>query len=293
MSDFELGVLDFSVALRKRSPQKVLQETITNALLLESLGYTYLWFGEHHHPNISHAAPEVLAAAIAARTSRIRLGAAGMLLKVRSPMRVAGAFRLLAAMFPGRIDLGLARGGVAPEYLKGLIGKDRLECSYEDLVDELLRYLEDQHDILVSPVNTTPPRIWMLGSGTESAKIAAKYGTAYCLAICFAKDQEQSLLALDTYRKEYVSNTRAPAPISAIAIAGACASTMHKAKDAINMDGPVGIGPVIWGTPDRFYKYFSNVSAQTGVNTFIYLDTCRHASDRLQSYKLLSKIISV
>ena len=114
----KLGALDFSPIPAGMRATDALWSTNELAGLLEELGYTKLWLGEHHSANIAHASPEIMAALVAGVTERIHVGAAGVLLNYRNALRTASAFRLLAALYEGRIDLGLARGGVDAQLQK-------------------------------------------------------------------------------------------------------------------------------------------------------------------------------
>ena len=106
----KLSVLDQSVAAAGRSQDAAIRQTLDLATQCEAWGYHRFWVSEHHsHPSIVGTAPEVLMAAIAARTTRIRLGSAGVMLPHYAPLKVAEQFRVLDALAPGRIDLGVGR----------------------------------------------------------------------------------------------------------------------------------------------------------------------------------------
>ena len=106
----ELSVLDQSVAIAGRPQADSIRETLDLAIHAEALGYKRFWVAEHHnHDTIAGSAPEVLMAAIAARTTRIRIGSAGVMLPHYSSLKVAEQFRVLDALAPGRIDLGVGR----------------------------------------------------------------------------------------------------------------------------------------------------------------------------------------
>ena len=106
----QLSVLDQSMILSGRAPAESIRETLALAPYLEELGYQRFWLSEHHNSDaIAGSAPEVLLGALAARTSRIRLGSAGIMLPHYSALKVAEQFRVLDALAPGRIDLGVGR----------------------------------------------------------------------------------------------------------------------------------------------------------------------------------------
>ena len=106
----QLSVLDQSIAVADRPQAEAIRESVSLAEYCEELGYHRYWVSEHHnHPAIVGTAPEILIAAIASKTNRIRVGSAGVMLPHYSPFKVAEQFRVLDALAPGRIDLGLGR----------------------------------------------------------------------------------------------------------------------------------------------------------------------------------------
>ena len=122
-SNFQLGMLDLSWAEPPRSHAAVAHDSLDLAPLAETFGYSRYWLAEHHSPWVAHGSPEILLPLLAGLTSSLRVGTAGVLLGFYSPYKVAANFRLLEALFPGRIDLGIARGlpdgDIGPALLDG------------------------------------------------------------------------------------------------------------------------------------------------------------------------------
>src|SRR5579859_4681025 len=114
---FQLGALDLCRLYDGHKPSDTVWETIELAQLLESYGYGRYWLAEHHTADVAHSSPEILTPIVAGLTRRIIVGPAGVLLRFHSPLKVAKDFRLLHTLYPGRVDLGLARGGV-PEIIE-------------------------------------------------------------------------------------------------------------------------------------------------------------------------------
>jgi Luciferase-like monooxygenase len=110
-----LGALDLSPVFRGMKPVDAIAMTLEIAPMHEAFGYSRYWLAEHHGPKVAHSSPELLVSIIAARTQRMHIGTAGILLRLHSPLKVAKKNRLLHSIFPDRIDLGIARGGTAPE----------------------------------------------------------------------------------------------------------------------------------------------------------------------------------
>ena len=106
----QISILEQSVSVEGKPQSNTIQDSINLAVKAEMLGYKRFWVSEHHnHPTIIGSAPEVLMAAIASKTETIRIGSAGIMLPHYAPFKVAEQFRVLEALAPGRIDLGLGR----------------------------------------------------------------------------------------------------------------------------------------------------------------------------------------
>lgn len=188
----KLSVLDQTPIRNGSNAKEALQESIQLAKLADKLGYTRYWLSEHHNiGTLAGAAPEVLIARLAAETKRIRFGSGGIMLPNHSSLKVAENFKLLEALYPGRIDLGIGR---AP-------GGDRLTASilnpsndfnpkdYIRQITELTGFLTGSSEagtihekVKAIPNIDTVPELWMLTSSGESAYIAAHFGMALSYA---------------------------------------------------------------------------------------------------------------
>jgi luciferase family oxidoreductase group 1 len=178
-----LGILDLGLGAAGQKGRDVLLGSFEHAVCAEGLGYSRYWLAEHHGEGAAHSCPEILAGLIAQVTSRIRVGTAGVLLTYYSPLKVAKDFRLLNALFPGRIDLGVGAGRVDDETARGLLGPPGAAPDYYEKVSELAGYLREPR-VPVTPRGLGAPELWVLGSGgLRSARAAAGLGTAYSLAL--------------------------------------------------------------------------------------------------------------
>lgn len=182
-----LSVLDTSPIVGGSTPRAALHHTLDLAVLVDGLGYQRLWVPEHHGMRgVASAAPAVLVGRLAAATSRIRVGAGGVLLPHHAPIVVAEQFGTLEAFHPGRIDLGLGRapGGsrraaeaVRPE-------RERAARSFAEQVDELLAYLRPAADqpVRAVPADGNTPTVWLLGTSAASGELAGTRGLPYAFA---------------------------------------------------------------------------------------------------------------
>ena len=187
----KLSVLDQSVAMSGRGQDESIRQTVALAIEAERLGYARFWVSEHHaHPSIVGTAPEILMAAIATQTQKIRIGSAGVMLPHYAALKVAEQFRVLDALAPGRIDLGVGRAPGSDGKTAQLLNPDRYASeNFPQQVMELQAWVKGQplppghpgHGVFAYPQSATSPDVWMLGSSDYGAQLAAHLGLPYCL----------------------------------------------------------------------------------------------------------------
>ena len=235
-----LSVLDQSIAATGRTQGAAIRETVALAQHCESLGYHRFWVSEHHnHPAIVGTAPEILIAAIAVKTQRIRVGSAGVMLPHYSPFKVAEQFRVLEALAPGRIDLGLGRAPGSDgltAFALNANASERPKQFPNDVMDldawihgEPLQEGHSFARLKAQPQGETAPEIWMLGSSGYGAQVSAYFGLPYSFAWFFTNGQGGAE-ALDLYRENYQPNERHPRPISGICVWALAAETHEEAQ---------------------------------------------------------------
>lgn len=234
-----LSVLDQSVAGVGKPHGQTIRDTIAMAELCEDLGYKRFWVSEHHsHPTIIGTAPEVLLAGIAMKTERIRLGSAGVMLPHYAPLKVAEQFRVLEALAPGRIDLGLGRAPGSDGLTSLALNPAAAErpAQFPNDVQDLMAWvsgadLPDGHPfatVRANPQGETSPEIWMLGSSLYGAQVAAHFGLPYSFAWFFTQGQGGPE-AIQIYRERYQPSARFPEPRPGICVWALAAETEEEA----------------------------------------------------------------
>jgi luciferase family oxidoreductase group 1 len=234
----KLGVLDQSQICEGRTAANALLETTKLAQEAERLGYSRYWVSEHHASHsLATSSPEVLIAHLTALTSRIRVGSGGIMLPHYSAYKVAENFRLLEALHPGRIDLGLGRApGGMPLSTRALQeGKYTNIDKYPQQVADLTSYLHDSMpadhpfaSLLASPAIPTAPELWLLGSSNESAKIAARQGASFAFAQFFGVPGGEE--AMRTYQENFQPSILNDHARSLVAVLAICADTEEQAE---------------------------------------------------------------
>ena len=231
----DLSVLDLVPVPSGTAPSQAVRASIELARTAERCGYLRYWVSEHHSmPNIASSSPEVLLARTAALTSTIRVGSGGMMLPNHAPLRVAEHFQTLAALFPGRIDLGIGRApgsdARASRALRAGPGEH-----FSDMLNEMLALSGARlppghpfHGVRVMPDDTPLPPIWILGSSGAGAQVAGAAGMGYSFASHFSPVPAGP--ALQRYRGAFVPSAAFAEPHAILGVSVICAPSAEEAE---------------------------------------------------------------
>ncbi len=329
MNNIRLSVLDQSPVRKGTTARQAVQETVELAKLADQLGYTRYWVSEHHNTgSLAGSTPEVLIAHLAGQTQHLRIGSGGVMLPNHSALKVAENFRMLEALFPGRIDLGMGR---AP-------GTDRLTASVlnpsnqfneQDFAEQLMDLQNYFHDtaedgpvaarIRAIPMIYTVPGRWLLSSSGQSSLYAAHFGMGFSFAHFI--NPAGGANAIDLYRAKFEPSEDLPAPEANVAIFAFCSEDEEKIRQHqavmdyrfIQFEKGGGINPlsfddvkdaiytlqeeerikmnrrrVISGTPAQMKETITRLANVYNVDEVMLVTITEHFEDRLQSYKLLA-----
>ena len=242
-----LSVLDLAPVRTDQSSADALAASMRLATLADERGYNRYWVAEHHNvPSVAATSPAVLIAMIAAATSRLRVGSGGVMLPNHAPLAVAEQFALLEAAHPGRIDLGIGRAPgadpVASMVLRGPVGRgDRDTDEFPDHLDDVIALLgtagvsvqlpDGAYILKSTPQALTAPPVFVLGSSTYSARVAAAKGLPYVFGHHLFGEQTAEALAL--YRSEFTPSGHAPEPVAFLTVNAVVAETHSEATALI------------------------------------------------------------
>ena len=219
-----LSVLDQSPIAEGSTAGEALHNSLDLARLTEELGYHRYWLAEHHRmPALACASPEVMIAAVAAATTRIRVGSGGIMLPHYSPLKVAETFSMLAGLFPGRIDLGVGRAAGTSGAVARALQRDRRQPLPDDFLDQLTELL----GYFVPKSGFHAPDPALLGSSEQSAIWAAELGLPYVFADFI---NPSGAGAAREYRRLFQPSGRLRVPRVAVAVSAICAGTDEQAK---------------------------------------------------------------
>jgi luciferase family oxidoreductase group 1 len=236
---YPLSVLDVSPVSSGSSPRDALLHTVDLAQLADALGYTRYWLAEHHNTSgIASSVPEVMIEHVAQATTRIRVGAGGIMLPNHAPLKVAETFRLLEALHPGRIDLGLGRApGTDPLTAFALRrSKEAMRADdFPEQLSELMAFLADDfpsdhpfRNIRATPQGVGTPELWLLGSSDFSARVAAGLGLSFAFAHHIAP--AEAVHAMCLYRERFQPSQALAEPRAMLAVSVICAKTDEEAE---------------------------------------------------------------
>ncbi|GAB3740665.1 LLM class flavin-dependent oxidoreductase [Hymenobacter agri] len=325
-----LNVLDQSPIRPGSTPREALLETVQLARLADRLGYSRFWVSEHHNTNtLAGSTPEVLIAHLGSQTQRIRLGSGGIMLPHYSALKVAENFRMLEALFPGRIDLGMGRAPGADRLTAYALNPSN-QFNEKDFIEQLMdlqAYLRDDkvpetiHErVMAIPQSATTPELWLLSSSGQSGLFAAHLGMAFSFAQFINGNGGPA--AVQQYRERFRPSPELAAPLANVAVFTMCADTEEKAAElrkAMDMQlirfnrGEFRTFPsaeevrtyqftaedqahlhhnrhrIVSGTPAQVHAQFTAMAAEYGVDEITAVTITASFEDRVRSYELLAE----
>ena len=239
MTDVPLSVLDLATVHAGGTTSDALADLLTLAEAADRLGLARFWVAEHHNmPSVASTSPPVLIAAVAARTSRIRVGSGGVMLPNHSPYVVAEQFAALEALHPGRIDLGLGRAPGADQITAWALRRTQEGLGHDDFDEHvgLVRGWLGPHGVrtgmgttlLATPAASSYPEIWLLGSSDHSARLAGRLGMRYAYAGHFGQLDPADVLGL--YRAAFRPSADLAAPHAMLCTSVVTAPTREEAE---------------------------------------------------------------
>ena len=233
-----LSVLDQSPVIAGHTPAEAVRRTVELARETEAMGYHRFWLAEHHNTRaLADPCPEILLTRVASATSRIRVGTGGVLLPYYSPLKVAEVFRMLEALFPNRVDLGIGRApgsdGLTARVLSGgaFYDFDQFPVHVQETVAFIDDALPPDHPharVRAMPAGPGAPEVWLLGSSDYSATLAAYLGLRFSFAhFINAHGGDEVTRA---YREAYRPSPREPHPWAMLTVFAICADTDAEAE---------------------------------------------------------------
>lgn len=326
-----LSVLDQSPVRKGVTAEQAVHETVELAKYTDQLGYTRFWVSEHHNTGaLAGSTPEVLMAHLAGQTKNIRIGSGGVMMPNHSALKVAENFRMLEALFPGRIDLGMGRAPGTDRHTAAMLNPSN-QFREQDFVEQLYSLNNFFHDrgepgapqlkIRAIPQVKTVPAMWLLSSSGQSGIFAAHFGMGFSFAHFINPNGGPEAVA--AYRERFKPSEDMQQQQANMAIFAFCSEDEEKIRrhQALmdyrfnQFEKGAGIVPVgyddiknvvyspgelerirynrkrvITGNPDQMKEKISRLAADYDVDEIIPVTITEDFEDRLMSYKLLAGI---
>lgn len=325
-----LSVLDQSPIVHGHTPAEALARTVELAQTAEQLGYHRYWLAEHHNMlGLADPCPEIMVARIASATARIRVGTGGVLLPYYSALKVAEVFRMLEALFPGRIDLGIGRAPGSDQVTSQALASgsfydfDQFPVHVQDTVAFLDDTLPAGHPyarVKAMPAGPTAPEVWLLGSSGYSGSLAAYLGLRFAFANFISAHGGDGVM--QAYRAGYRPSAREPVPQGMLTVFAICADTdaeaerlaapidLRRLQMARGFDAPVATTDIalamdyspedraiiqreraraIIGTPARVRDRIETLVEAYGADEVMVITITGDYGARLRSYELLAR----
>ena len=234
-----LSALDLVPLVSGGTSVAALRNAAELAQAVDRFGYTRLWYAEHHNMlGIASTTPEILIAHVGSLTRRIRLGAGGVMLPNHSPLKVAESYKLLEAIHPGRIDLGIGRAPGTDGLTALALRRSRAALAADDFLEQLSELVawgsgQFPPDHPFRAVHAVPddrplPPLYILGSSDYGAKLAAQMGVAFAFAGHFSPELPEP--AMRAYRTGFATNRMLAKPEAILALSVFCADTEAAAQ---------------------------------------------------------------
>ncbi len=227
------SVLELATVNDKNTVLQTFENTLDLAAHAEKWGYTRFWFAEHHNmQSVASAATAILIGYVAGGTKTIRVGSGGIMLPNHTPLIVAEQFGTLATLYPDRIDLGLGRAPGTDQITAAALRRDKMAAfQFPENVNELMRYLSKEYKddkVRAVPREGIDIPVWILGSSTDSAHLAAAMGLPYSFAAHFAPTQFEQ--AIEIYRNNFQPSKQLSKPYVMACVNAIAADTQEEAE---------------------------------------------------------------
>ena len=332
--NIRLSILDQSPVRKGVTASQAVQETVALAKYADELGYTRFWVSEHHNTGaLAGSTPEVLMAHLAGETHHIRIGSGGVMMPNHSALKVAENFRMLEALFPGRIDLGMGRAPGTDRLTAAMLNPSN-QFSEQDFIEQLYdlrNYFHDrgepgtpQAKVRAIPQVNTVPAMWLLSSSGQSGLFAAHFGMGFSFAHFINPNGGPE--SVKEYRQRFQPSEELQQPEANMAIFVFCSEDEGKIKrhQALmdyrfnQFERGAGIVPVgyddikdavysaaeleriqhnrrrvLTGNPDEMKEKLTALADAYDVDEIVAVTITEHFEERLTSYKLLADVFEI
>lgn len=284
----QIGILDFGNIRKNSNGIEAIHETISNAQLAERLGFSRYWLTEHYLDGLAWRNPELIINLIAGYTDTIKVGAAGVIVDLNLPFRIAQDYALLANLFPQRVDLGFAKGGANGDKRIQLTNHIKSSSYFEGIL-EIKKFLENKNEYLsVTPPNGLNPELWILGTSNTNSHFAIEQQMNFSLSLFHGVDGKlPSPIIIDNFKKCFFEKN-GYVPNVNIAISMFCSTNNAKILNERASNKNITLN--ISGFPEECLFELEKVGRQYDTNEIIVLNMGTELIDRNLLMEVLGSV---
>jgi luciferase family oxidoreductase group 1 len=284
------GILDFGSIANGSNAISTIHETLELAQIADAMGFSRYWLSEHYEDGVAWKSPETVIALIAGYTKQIRVGAAGVLLALNSPLKIAQTYKLLDNLYDARIDLGLAKGSADAEKIKELLDGGDFDTNfsqYYERVNKIISFMNDQDPKNnIPPVEGSVPDVWILGTSKASIDYLVNTQANFSLSLFHQMQQVPSPDIIKELKERFYLRHEKE-PVFNIAISAICSrhsGIINKVKKQTN-----NITINFTGDGDDFLNYLDQLQEDYQANEIIINNLGRTMEEKLMLMEAMGK----
>lgn len=276
------GILDFGSIEQGSNAISTIHQSIELAQIADKMGFSRYWLAEHHEDGLAWKSPEIVLTLIAGYTENIRLGPAGVLMALNSPLKVAQTYKLLDNLYSSRIDLGLAKGSASIEKCLELLDGGDFQTNFNQYykrVSKVTAFMKDadpQH--IIPPLNGSVPEIWILAASGSSIDYVVKEEANFSLSLFHQLNQLPSALIIEQLKEKFYQQHKR-FPVFNVAISAICSKDRKQVEEvaAQTKNFKINFG----GTPDDFIIYLEHIRQLYQTNEIIVYNLGRNMDEKM------------
>lgn len=284
----QYGILDFGTIRSNSNAISTIHETIEMVQLAEENGFSRYWLSEHHEDNLAWKNPDLILPLLAGYTENIRIGAAGVLVGLHAPMTTAYHYKLLANLYPSRIDLGLAKGKTELHKILELVDGGDWKKNMEDFfnrVKKIKSFINDEvHDIILPPKQGESPEIWILGTSNSSKEFVIQEQTNFSLSLFHTINELPSPQIINELKEAYFEKHKKEVVVN-ITLSAFCSQDEKRVLEIQERTNNISVN--FSGKPEDLKPYLEEQANKYKVNEIIILNL----GETLEEKQLLMKVL--
>jgi luciferase family oxidoreductase group 1 len=284
------GILDFGSIANGSNAISTIHETLELAQIADAMGFSRYWLSEHHENGVAWKSPDTVIALIAGYTKQIRVGAAGILLALNSPLKIAQTYKLLDNLYEARIDLGLAKGTADAEKIKELLDGGDFNTNFNQYYERVNKVISFMKDIdpknNIPPADGSVPEVWILGTSKSSIDYLLGTQTNFSLSLFHQMQQVPSPDIIKELKEKFYHRHQKEPGIN-IAISAICSTQDNILKEVAKQTNNIKIN--FTGDGEGFLNYLDQLQEEYQTDEIIINNLGRTMEEKLMLMEAMGK----